>query len=109
MKTLKKTNETKHRKNALGIWRIIEPSLPPKHVGGVTVVPNEIEVGSVNKIFVDVEQPFASVTVHKYPPADKADIEEAVKPFDHKYVNGPVPPEIVTEIAPSLKPLQLIS
>ncbi len=52
--------------------------------------------------------PFASVTVTEYDPFGRLDIFCVVAPFDHKKLNGSVPPLIVIVIAPVLSPLHNI-
>ena len=49
--------------------------------------------------------PFASVTVTLYEPLVRFEIFWVVAPFDHKKLNGNVPPLILIDMAPVLSPL----
>ena len=51
---------------------------------------------------------FLPVTCTVYDPAVNPDAEDPVPPLGfHRYLNGPIPPEIFTEAPPSFPPLQL--
>ena len=52
-------------------------------------------------------QPFASVAVTVYVPADKPLFVAPTVPFDHRYVYPAVPPTAATVVEPSLPKLQL--
>ena len=85
-----------------------DPSDPPKHVASVADSNPVRSAGSVTMACVTPVQPFASVTVTVYVPAERFIIEgDCAPPGFQSYVYGEVAPCALTVAVPSAPPKQL--
>ncbi len=88
---------------------VAPPSEPPlQETSASTTEEATNDVGSVIVEVVVAVQPFASVTVAVYVPAETPVIDAVVSLLLHEYVYGEVPPVADAVAPPSLKPLQVM-
>jgi hypothetical protein len=84
-----------------------DPVAPPKQITGEDVAVAVNAVGCVTVVVADEVQPFASVTITVYVPAESPVALDPFPPLgDHAYVYGVVPPVGVTVAEPVLPPKQ---